>query len=438
MNKHAFVRGAVAGALAGSLVACGGGGGDGSNPPVVLNPPVIGAQPVAQSALTGSSATFSVTATGTGLSYRWRRNGVEIPGATAPSYTTPALSYLDHGAQYSVVVTNTDGSVTSAAATLSLVASANQQAFESVALAPSAGSYLLRWNLNLAGPQASGTNYAYSESSALPQSPLTSGPQINAQSAPANLAGSLTLASAGPTRILKNGVILVVPTLQSSNRISYVGSDVQVDSLAADNTTVAYSQVRSAYSTATLTGALSATQAEFAQWFNSFFANPAVLTAGASYQAGAAYVKYTATSLGDRYTAFDCVGATSDANITPCASGTTLNAALTAGIVSNSDATTYRLADGTLGTVGGVPVWVASAARPVSATLSSTPQYRIYFQLNGNVYTGSLIRDGAVVGGSYYVSNPAGATVEERLTFLPYQIRMNKAARDSIAAAMAI
>jgi hypothetical protein len=54
------------------------------------------------------------------------------------------------------------------------------------------------------------------------------------------------------------------------------------------------------------------------------------------------------------------------------------------------------------------------------------------------VGTGALIRDGAALGGSYYVSNPGGATVEERLTFLPYQIRMNKAARDSLAAAMAL
>ncbi len=437
MKSKAFARGAMGSVLAAALVACGGGGG-GSSPPVVLNPPVISAQPTAQSVLTDATATFSVTASGTGLSYQWQRNGTAIAGATAASYTTPPASHVDQGAQYSVTVTNADGSVTSNAATLSLTASANQQAFESVALAPSAGSYLFRWNLNLSGPQISGTNYAYAESSVLAQSPLTAGPQVNAQSAPTNLATSLALISAGPTRILKNGTILVVPTLQSGNRISYVGSDVRVDSLAADNLTVAYSQLRSAYTSASLTGLVSATPAEFAQWFNSFFANPAVFTAGASYQSGAGYLKYTSTSLGDRYTAFDCVGATTDANITPCASATTLNAALTAGIVSNSDATTYHLADGTLGTVGGVPVWVATAPRPVSATLSSTVQYRIYFQLNGNVYTGSLIRDGEAVGGSYYVSNPGGATVEERLTFLPYQIRMNKAARDSLAAAMAL
>lgn len=43
-----------------------------------------------------------------------------------------------------------------------------------------------------------------------------------------------------------------------------------------------------------------------------------------------------------------------------------------------------------------------------------------------------------MLGGSYYVSNPGGATPTDRLTFLPFNLRMNKAARDSVAAAMAI
>ena len=43
-----------------------------------------------------------------------------------------------------------------------------------------------------------------------------------------------------------------------------------------------------------------------------------------------------------------------------------------------------------------------------------------------------------MLGGSYYVSNPGGATPTDRLTFLPFNLRINKAARDSVAAAMAI
>jgi hypothetical protein len=89
-------------------------------------------------------------------------------------------------------------------------------------------------------------------------------------------------------------------------------------------------------------------------------------------------------------------------------------------------------------TVGGVPVWVANAPRPIAATLTSTVTYRIYFELNGNVYTGALTRDGAVVGGTYYVANPGAPAVEDRLVFFPYQIRLNKAAHDSLKNALAL
>jgi len=55
-----------------------------------------------------STATFNSVATGSPyIYYQWLRNGVVIPGATGPSYTTPTLKCLtDNGAIYSVTVTN--------------------------------------------------------------------------------------------------------------------------------------------------------------------------------------------------------------------------------------------------------------------------------------------------------------------------------------------
>src|SRR5204863_513562 len=64
-------------------------------------------------------------ATGTApLSYQWRKSGAAISGATAPTYTTPATTSADSGSQFTVVVTNTAGSVTSNAATLTVSAAA--------------------------------------------------------------------------------------------------------------------------------------------------------------------------------------------------------------------------------------------------------------------------------------------------------------------------
>src|SRR5207245_6575276 len=67
------------------------------------------------------TSTFSVTASGTApLSYQWSKNGTAISGATSASYTTPATTSSDNGAQFTVVVSNSVGSVTSSAATLTV------------------------------------------------------------------------------------------------------------------------------------------------------------------------------------------------------------------------------------------------------------------------------------------------------------------------------
>ncbi|RZS58589.1 hypothetical protein EV685_0884 [Sphaerotilus mobilis] len=316
--------------------------------------------------------------------------------------------------------------------------SADQSVFESLVLSSTQRSYQMRWNLNLTGAQVSGTNYLASDHFLLAASPLSNGAQTAQQSASTDVTSNLVNVLPTPTRVLKNGQILVVPGQLGSLRVSYVGNDVQVDTLADDAVTVAYSQRRQGYSRVNLTGTVVTSPTDLAQWHNSLFANPAVLSGTATYLSGAAYIKFSASNVGDRYNAFDCTTATTGASITPCRTATTLNAALTTGLVSNSDGRTYLLADGAISTVGGVPIWVATAPRPVSATLSSTLQYRIYFELSGNVYTGALIRDGQAIGGSYHVSNPAGATVADRITTLPFHIRMNKAAHDSLVNALAI
>src|SRR6266404_2502869 len=83
--------------------------------------PTITTQPASQTVTTGQTAAFTVATTGSSpLSYQWRKNGTGILGATSSSYTTPATTISDNGAQFSVVVSNTAGSATSAAATLTV------------------------------------------------------------------------------------------------------------------------------------------------------------------------------------------------------------------------------------------------------------------------------------------------------------------------------
>jgi len=84
-------------------------------------PPSITSQPANQTVTAGWAATFAVVAAGTApLSYQWQKNGVNIAGATAASYATPATTTSDNGATFRVVLSNTAGTVTSAAATLTV------------------------------------------------------------------------------------------------------------------------------------------------------------------------------------------------------------------------------------------------------------------------------------------------------------------------------
>ena len=86
--------------------------------------PTITTQPASQTVTAGQLASFSVVAAGTPpLTYQWKKNGVAISGATSSGYTTPATATSDNGAQFTVVVSNSAGSVTSNAATLSVATS---------------------------------------------------------------------------------------------------------------------------------------------------------------------------------------------------------------------------------------------------------------------------------------------------------------------------
>jgi hypothetical protein len=84
-------------------------------------PPSITTQPANKTVTAGATAKFSVVATGSApLSYQWRKDGVNISGATKPSYVTPPTTLADNGALFSVVVSNSAGSVTSNDAVLTV------------------------------------------------------------------------------------------------------------------------------------------------------------------------------------------------------------------------------------------------------------------------------------------------------------------------------
>src|SRR6202142_1197580 len=98
---------------------------------ITLSPPVaptITQQPQSASVTAGQSATFSVTAVGGSLTYQWQSMVVgagsfsSISGAVLSAYTTAATGISDSGTQFRCIVSNSQGSVTSSAATLTVSA----------------------------------------------------------------------------------------------------------------------------------------------------------------------------------------------------------------------------------------------------------------------------------------------------------------------------
>ena len=85
--------------------------------------PTINTQPTNQTAKIGATATFTAAATssGTGLAAQWQKNATNISGATNPTtYTTPTVALGDNGATFDCVYTDSNGSVTTSTATLTV------------------------------------------------------------------------------------------------------------------------------------------------------------------------------------------------------------------------------------------------------------------------------------------------------------------------------
>ena len=91
-------------------IATNGGGSDTSNAAIltVNTAPAITTQPTAQTTCAGSSVSFSVAATGTGLSYQWKKGAANV-GTNSATYTIASPVVGDAG-NYSVVVSGTCGS----------------------------------------------------------------------------------------------------------------------------------------------------------------------------------------------------------------------------------------------------------------------------------------------------------------------------------------
>ena len=94
---------------------------------ISLSPPVFTSQPTNQTVLSGSNASFSGTVRGVApFAYQWLENGANLfNGANVSGATSNVLTFspavFANGGNYTLVVTNNYGAVTSSIATLTVI-----------------------------------------------------------------------------------------------------------------------------------------------------------------------------------------------------------------------------------------------------------------------------------------------------------------------------
>lgn len=152
----------------------------------------ITAQPQAQGVCMGSAVTFTIGATGSGITYQWRKDGVNLTGATNNTYAISNAVTADAGA-YDVVITNACGIVISNVANLSVQSSNNW-----------VGQVSSDWNTAAnwcGGVPVATTNVAINAGT--PYSPVISG-TANANTITIGNGATLTINSSGTLNLYGN------------------------------------------------------------------------------------------------------------------------------------------------------------------------------------------------------------------------------------------
>ncbi len=100
--------------------------------------PAIVKSPTSQTIATGGTVAFTASASGQSVTYQWRRNGQPISGATQPTLLLKDVTPAQAG-NYSLVATNSSGSVESSAAVLTVVPASQSSRLTNLSIRSIAG-----------------------------------------------------------------------------------------------------------------------------------------------------------------------------------------------------------------------------------------------------------------------------------------------------------
>lgn len=291
-----------------------------------------------------------------------------------------------------------------------------QQNYESLALASNGGQHFVQAYLafsisNTGIPSLNPGSYFSTVDSSLAQSPST-GPQLLTVGR-TSLDPALAVPAASVQRYLVNGAV-VTGDSSSQDRITYVGANVQTTHFASDRQTPVLTLLGTDYTVVPLSGAIASSPSElFEGSVIGFITNKingvSLYNSQATWQSGSAYMKVTRQVVGDTVETGDCAAPkTSGTNVTPCSTtASTLEAFFP--YTSTADKKTYNLSDGQIVTLAGSRSWVANV--PLD---TATTSYRVFYQNNGQIDVGTLIRSGTTLA----IQSSSSATPQNFYIFL--------------------
>ncbi|WCM18826.1 hypothetical protein NDK50_15480 [Paraburkholderia bryophila] len=294
--------------------------------------------------------------------------------------------------------------------------SAVQQNYESAALAANGGLHYVSGALSFTTSSTgvlsiSSNSTFYSDDSSVAQSPANGAQMLSVSYS--SVSSALRVPTLAVDRLVTNGAVAST-AMPPQVRVSYNGANVQEDYLAADGKTTLRTVLGTSYTVVPLTGLISASPAElFTNSGVGLITNTvngqALYNTQATWQTGAAYVKVVRQYAADTLYAYDCVAPATTGNTpTPCsATISTLEGFFP--YTSTTDGKTYQLGDGQIVTVAGVRAWVANAQLG-----GATTDYRVYYQSNGGISAGYLIRSGTTL----QITPLGGGTPQSNAYFL--------------------
>ncbi len=208
--------------------------------------PTITTQPVSQIVTAGADVTFTVGAAGTApLSYQWQKDGVNISGANGFILNLASVATSSAGS-YRVIVSNSAGSVTSAAASLTVnpAVVAPTITTQPVSQTVDAGANVT-FTVGAAGTaplnyqwQKDGANISGATSSALTLASVTSSSAGSYRAIVSNSAGSATSAAASLT--VNSQVVAPTITTQPVSQTVRAGSAVTFSVVATGTAPLSY------------------------------------------------------------------------------------------------------------------------------------------------------------------------------------------------------